>query len=129
MTPSVSSPYGWRLHPTLGTWKFHNGTDFRMPVGTPILAAASGRVSKVYVNEATNGTGVTLTHGNGWGSSYLHLSRLDVAPGQVVQKGQQLGLSGGAPGTWGAGRSTGPHLHFMITYQGQALDPLPLLWS
>lgn len=119
-----SSPYGPRGN------GFHNGLDIRAPVGTPVYPSAGGRVVKLYVNEERNGSGVQLDHGGGWRSIYLHLSRIDVQPGDWVDVRQRLGLSGGAPGTWGAGRSSGPHLHFMILYQGQSLDPFPLVrWS
>ena len=116
-----SSPYGPR------NGGMHNGVDIRVPVGTPVRSSAPGRVVKVYVNEPRNGSGVQVDHGGGWRSIYLHLSRIDVRVGDLVGRRQVLGLSGGARGTWGAGSSSGPHLHFMVLHNGAALDPVPLV--
>ena len=123
----ISSPFGWRTHPISGERKFHNGVDFALPMGSPLRAAAAGTVLRTYLNHPTNGSGVVVRHGGGWESTYLHLSRVDVVPGQQLAAGQQLGLSGGAPGTWGAGTSTGPHLHFILRRDGEPVDPVPLL--
>lgn len=132
---SISSAFGWRLHPTLKEWKFHNGLDLQLPQGTPLHPIAPGRVVSVWHNHAVNGNAVTLDHGGGFQSSYVHLSRIDVTKGQVVNRYTLLGLSGGEPGTAGAGRSTGPHLHLMLSINGKPVDPagyinwgVPLRW-
>lgn len=119
--PEFSSPYGPRES------GFHAGLDIRVPVGTPVYPSAGGRVVKLYSDEPRNGSGVQLDHGGGWRSVYLHLSRIDVQPGDWADPRRAIGLSGGQPGTWGAGRSSGPHLHFMILFNGQPLDPFPLV--
>jgi len=98
----------------------HKGTDFRAPTGTPVLAGNSGTVilaQKLFYE----GNCVMVDHGLGLISISMHLSRIDVKPGQQVTRGQQLGLSGAT------GRVTGPHLHWAIRWQGVMLDPVKLL--
>jgi len=98
----------------------HKGTDFRAPAGTPVLAGNSGTVilaQKLFYE----GNCVMIDHGLGLISISMHLSRIDVKPGQQVTRGQQLGLSGAT------GRVTGQHLHWAIRWQGVMLDPVKLL--
>ena len=98
----------------------HKGTDFRAPTGTAVLAGNSGTVvlaQKLFYE----GNCVMIDHGLGLMSISMHLSRIDVKPGQQVTRGQQLGLSGAT------GRVTGPHLHWAIRWQGVMLDPVKLL--
>jgi murein DD-endopeptidase MepM/ murein hydrolase activator NlpD len=98
----------------------HKGTDFRAPSGTPVLAGNSGTVvlaQKLFYE----GNCVMIDHGLGLMSISMHLSRIDVKPGQQVTRGQPLGLSGAT------GRVTGPHLHWAIRWQGVMLDPVKLL--
>jgi len=98
----------------------HKGTDFRAAMGTPVHAANSGIVvlaQRLYYE----GNCVMIDHGLGLMSISMHLSRIDVKPGQHVTRGQVLGLSGAT------GRVTGPHLHWAIRWQGAMLDPARLL--
>ena len=98
----------------------HKGTDFRAPTGTPVLAGNSGQVilaQKLFYE----GNCVMIDHGLGLISISMHLSRIDVKPGQQVTRGQPLGLSGAT------GRVTGPHLHWAIRWQGVMIDPVKLL--
>jgi murein DD-endopeptidase MepM/ murein hydrolase activator NlpD len=98
----------------------HKGTDFRAPTGTPVLAGNSGRVilaQKLYYE----GNCVMVDHGQGLISISMHLSQIDIKPGQAVAKGERLGLSGAT------GRVTGPHLHWAIRWEGTMLDPAKLL--
>ena len=101
----------------------HKGADFGVPVGTPLLAYADGTITTVTNQPKGAGYYVTVTHGfsasdNITGASgelktqYMHMSRQDVKVNDKVTAGQVLGLSGGAPGSPGAGNTTGPHLHF-----------------
>ena len=133
----ITSPYGWRIHPVLGTRKYHNGVDLRAPQGTPVHAVMSGYVHALdLVGTGAGGCWVRLVHGAAIGttrllwSTYCHLSRVDVARGDYVQEGHVIGLSGGTVGTHGAGRSTGPHLHWSM-WEGPGdrtdIDPLPWL--
>jgi murein DD-endopeptidase MepM/ murein hydrolase activator NlpD len=98
----------------------HKGTDFRAASGTPVLAGNSGVVvlaQPLYYE----GNCVMIDHGLGLISISMHLSRIDVTPGERVTRGQRVGLSGAT------GRVTGPHLHWAIRWQGSMLDPAKLL--
>lgn len=98
----------------------HEGLDFRVPSRTPVTAVNSGRVllARLLFFE---GNFVVIDHGQGLLSLYLHLSKISVKEGDEVQKGQEIGLSGGT------GRATGPHLHLAVRWQGIYLDPQVLL--
>lgn len=130
----ITSPYGMRFHPILKVPRMHEGIDLGLPQGTPLYPVGPGKVIGVRLNEGAGGTSVTVQHGRDWRTSYSHLSRVDVRPGQPVARQTSIGASGGLPGTWGAGRSTGPHLHMQAwrrTAGGwQLVDPAPLIhWS
>lgn len=101
----ISSNYGWRIHPIYGNRRFHTGTDFVAPEGTPVLATKSGRV---VLADYTSGYGliVGLRHDGNNESRYAHLSQIHVQPGQWVEQGTVIGRVGNT------GLSTGPHLHF-----------------
>ena len=116
----ISSPFGHRLHPTLKKKKFHNGIDVAAPVGTPVLSAQSGTV-KVAATDDLNGNYVIVDHGNGVKTSYCHLDALEVVTGDPVTRGGRMGLSGNT------GRSTGPHLHFVVRVGRKPLDPARFL--
>jgi murein DD-endopeptidase MepM/ murein hydrolase activator NlpD len=111
-----SSSYGWRSDPFTSENAFHEGLDFPGPVGTPIYAAADGIVSTA---EDSMGYGklVKIEHGSGLETRYGHNSRLIVKAGERVTKGQLIAEMGST------GRSTGPHLHYEIRLNGNALDP------
>lgn len=98
----------------------HKGLDLRGAQGTPIKACADGVVALVD-DLYYSGNTVYLNHGDGVFSAYLHMSEPKVTPGQVVKKGDVVGLVGAT------GRVTGPHLHLSIFAQGQSVDPQPLL--
>jgi murein DD-endopeptidase MepM/ murein hydrolase activator NlpD len=104
----------------------HSGTDFAMNQGSPVLSAAPG-----YVAFAKQGRGygnyVMVIHGSGIATLYAHLSRIDVTPDQFVARGEPIGLSGGIPGTPGAGFSTGAHLHFEVRLDGIPVDAMEYL--
>lgn len=111
-----SSSFGWRLDPFNGHKAFHEGLDFPADVGTPIYAAAGGIVT---VAEQTPDYGklIKIDHGSGLETRYAHASRLLVKVGNRVEKGQEIAEVGST------GRSTGPHLHYEIRLDGNALDP------
>ncbi len=102
----------------------HSGIDIRLSQGSPVYAAESGYVAKA----KDNGLGynyIMVIHGDNLSTVYGHVSRIDVIAGQYVKKGDVIGLSGGAPGTPGAGQfSTGAHLHFEVRLNGIPVDPL-----
>jgi murein DD-endopeptidase MepM/ murein hydrolase activator NlpD len=111
---SITSVFGWRMHPIHQSWRFHSGTDLAAPLGTPVLATQAGRVA---VSDYLGGYGLTviLRHGEDLESRYAHLSQITVSPGEWVEQGEVVGLVGST------GTSTGPHLHFevrQLTAQG-----------
>jgi murein DD-endopeptidase MepM/ murein hydrolase activator NlpD len=117
----VSSPFGVRQDPITGQPRFHAGADFDTPLGSTVYAAASGLV--VYAGaQGGYGKQVVIDHGDSIRSHYSHLSEILVDPGQLVDEGQSIALSGST------GRSTGPHLHFAVTNaDGEFLDPIGVL--
>ena len=119
--PYITSHYGWRLHPVLGIYRLHAGTDFRAYCGNPIIAARSGTVQwATYLGGY--GNQVMLNHGYNNGkslmSSYNHLTSFAVSSGQSVSKGQVVGYSGTT------GTSTACHLHFEVYVGGVTVNPV-----
>lgn len=105
----------------------HPAIDIRAGQGSTIKAAASGYVAKVKIRGTSYGY-IMVVHGNGLSTVYGHTSKAYVSEEDYVVQGQTIGLSGGLPGTPGAGRlSTGPHLHFEIRKDGIPVDPLEYL--
>lgn len=112
----INSRFGWRTNPVTGLAEFHPGIDIKLAQGSPVHPLAFGVVGKVVPVDATRIASVELFHaslGAPWQRSrYLHLSRIDVKPGDVVSPSTVIGLSGGAPGVPGSGTlTTGAHLH------------------
>ncbi|MGH8773702.1 MAG: peptidoglycan DD-metalloendopeptidase family protein [Jiangellaceae bacterium] len=122
--PYITSSYGMRVHPITGVYKLHDGTDFRAYCGTPIRAAASGRV--VWARyRGGYGNQVAIDHGviggNALMSSYSHLSRFTASSGERVSRGEIIGYSGST------GYSTACHLHFMVYDDGVRTNPMRFL--
>jgi len=117
----VTSGFGWRLHPILGTWLMHSGRDLAAPEGTPVVAALSGRV--VSSGDAGGyGLAIEIEHDNPRRRTlYGHLSELYVREGDRIRQGEVIGRVGST------GRSTGPHLHFEMRMPQEggwvAVDP------
>ncbi len=106
----------------------HPAIDIATPQGTPIKAAASGYVARTKTPRIGKYSYIMLIHGNGLATVYGHVSKVLVKEDEYVVQGQTIGLSGGMPGTPGAGRlTTGPHLHFEIRLNGIPVDPLSYL--
>jgi len=119
---SLVWPVDGRITSRFGTrWgRMHNGVDIAAPAGTPVLAAAPGKVT--YAGWAGSyGMLVTIDHGNGVETRYAHNSRILVKVGDEVQRGQRIALVGST------GNSTGPHLHFEVLVNGENRDPLDWL--
>lgn len=117
----TTSPYGTRrTYYTGGPVSYHEGQDFGVPEGVPVLAPAAGVVA---LAETLNvrGTAVILDHGGGLFTGYWHLSELRVAAGQSVQPGDVIGISGNT------GLSTGAHLHWEMRIYGVAVDPMQFI--
>ena len=116
----ISSGFGYRSDPFLGTAAFHAGLDFKGPIGAPIFAAARGRVA--FVGQRPGyGNCVEINHGNGLLTRYAHMSAFRTRVGETVVAGQTIGAVGST------GRSTGPHLHFEVRLNGQPVNPRPFL--
>jgi lysostaphin len=96
---------------------FHSGLDFAGAAGTPVCATQAGRVILAHTGWRLHGNVVALDHGQGVVTFYLHLSKLLVKPGEMVQAGQEIGKVGST------GRATGPHLHFSVYVNGDATNP------
>jgi murein DD-endopeptidase MepM/ murein hydrolase activator NlpD len=111
----------------------HEGVDFAVPAGTPVLAAADGTVSGVGTwGSAFGAHSVIINHGRHTECIYAHLMSTTVKAGDHVKKGQQIGLSGGRPGHPEDGNVSGPHLHFELQagpgwVKGGGLDPAAIL--
>jgi len=115
-----SSNFGYRIDPFTGQRSFHEGIDFPAESGTPILAAASGKVVYAEVHPEY-GRMVEIDHGNGLVSRYAHASQLAVKEGDLVVAGQRVATVGST------GRSTGPHLHFEVRLNGVPQNPARFL--
>lgn len=112
----VSSPFGDRDAPTAGASSNHQGIDLAAPEGTPIVATRSGTVTTASHGNAA-GFYVTINHGDGFSSIYMHMTHFDVKAGQYVSAGQVIGYVGKT------GVATGNHLHFGISYGGKYYNP------
>ena len=115
----LTSGFGNRRHPVLGYTRMHAGVDFGAPIGTPILAAGDGVVSRASVMGGY-GNVLDITHDATWSTRYGHLSRFapGLRPGDRVTQGQVIAYSGNT------GRSTGPHLHYEVRRMGQPINPM-----
>jgi murein DD-endopeptidase MepM/ murein hydrolase activator NlpD len=113
----VTSPFGERFHPILGYERMHKGVDLAAAYGSPIVAAADGRVVSTGWHGGY-GQQVAIAHGEGLQTTYGHMSRIAAYAGEMVRRGQIIGYVGST------GLSTGPHLHFEVTKNGRAVNPL-----
>jgi len=116
VTGRLSSDYGYRSDPFTGLRTFHTGIDISAPYGTPVYAYAGGKVV-VSTSNSVRGNYVTIDHGNGLQTSYLHLSSRLVKVGDVVSSRQLIGKVGAT------GSATGYHLHFTVTKNGTLVSP------
>jgi murein DD-endopeptidase MepM/ murein hydrolase activator NlpD len=118
-TTRVTSKFGFRRHPILKRYKAHNGIDYGAPTGTPIWAITGGKVLKAG-RMGGCGIGAVLSHPNGYTSTYCHMSKILVKPGQTIHQKQMIGRVGCT------GLCTGPHLHFGMTKGGRFINPQKL---
>lgn len=112
----VSSPFGLRTHPILGKEQLHTGVDLSVPTGTLVAATGAGVVVRAGETKV-NGRFVVIDHGRGVTTAYLHNARVLVEEGQQVHAGDFIAMSGST------GRSTGPHVHYQLELDRQAVDP------
>lgn len=119
---TLTSPYGMRKHPVLGYDRMHNGIDMACAQGTPIYATRAGKVTTASYQAGGAGYYVSINHLDGFSSIYMHMTNYVVAAGQSVSQGQLIGYVGST------GISTGPHLHFGISYAGSYVNPLAYIY-
>ncbi|WP_338415530.1 M23 family metallopeptidase [uncultured Sphaerotilus sp.] len=117
---TVGSGFGFRIDPFNRHAALHTGLDFPAPIGTPIHAAAGGRVIEAE-QDGAYGLALQIDHGNGLVTRYGHTSQILVKPGDLVRRGQEVALVGST------GRSTGPHLHFEVLLEDVPQDPAKFL--
>ena len=119
---TLTSPFGNRLHPVLGVYRMHNGIDMACPKGTPIYATRAGKVTTAAYQAGGAGYYVSINHLDGFSSIYMHMTNYVVSAGQTVAQGQLIGYVGST------GISTGPHLHFGVSYAGTYVNPLAYIY-
>lgn len=117
---SLTSGFGMRNHPVLGGRRQHTGIDLAAPTGTPVYATADGVIGRADWY-SSYGLYISINHGAAMETRYAHLSRLAVAAGDNVKKGDLIGYVGST------GRSTGPHLHYEVRVEGLAVNPIPYM--
>ena len=117
---TITSRFGYRMHPVLHVWRLHTGTDIGTPIGANIIAANDGIViTSSYLTGY--GNTIMIDHGGGIVTLYGHASELVAEVGQTVKKGDIIMKAGST------GWSTGPHLHFEVRINGTAVDSLPYI--
>ena len=116
----ISSPFGYRINPVTKTFSFHSGLYISADEGENIKAAYYGKVSRVDYDDIS-GNYIELTHSDGLVTRYLHCSKIIAEEGMVVRQGETIALVGST------GRSTGPHLHFVIEIDGEKVNPAYVL--
>lgn len=114
----LTASYGMRFHPFYKTLQSHQGVDYTIPEGSRVFATADGTVRDVLERNSTSGRTVVIDHGNGYETSYSHLSQIHVKKGQHVRRGDIIARSGDT------GLSLAPHLHYEVRYNGMRIDPI-----
>ena len=118
----LTSAFGMRKHPVLKVTRMHNGIDMACAQGTPIYATRAGTVTRTSYQAGGAGNYVSINHLDGFSSIYMHMTHYVVSQGQSVSQGQLIGYVGNT------GISTGPHLHFGISYAGTYVNPLAYIY-
>ena len=119
----IASGFGMRIDPVYGTPKMHKGLDFTAPQGTPIYATGNGVVSESGFTEGGYGNHVEINHGYGYETIYGHMVRIKVRRNQKVKRGEVIGWVGST------GKSTGPHCHYEVHINGNAVDPVYFFYN
>ena len=119
----IASGFGMRIDPVYGTPKMHKGLDFTAPQGTPIYATGNGTVSESGFSEGGYGNHVEIDHGYGYETVYGHMVKVKVRKGQKVKRGDVIGWVGST------GKSTGPHCHYEVHINGNAVDPVYFFYN
>lgn len=119
----IASGFGMRIDPVYGTPKMHKGLDFAAPQGTPIYATANGTVEVAGFTDGGYGNHVEINHGYGYETIYGHMFKVKVHTGEHVTRGEVIGWVGST------GKSTGPHCHYEIHINGEAVDPVYFFYN
>lgn len=119
----IASGFGMRIDPVYGTPKMHKGLDFTAAQGTPIYATGDGTISEAGYSEGGYGNHVVINHGYGYETLYGHMVRLKARQGQKVTRGEVIGWVGST------GKSTGPHCHYEVHINGNAVDPVYFFYN
>lgn len=114
----LTAAYGRLMHPFYRTLQNHQGVDYAIPEGTPILATADGVVKEIKGKSSTSGTTIVIEHGSNYSTSYSHLQEVKVKLRQKVKRGDTIALSGNT------GLSLAPHLHYEVLHNGMRVDPI-----
>lgn len=114
----LTASYGMRIHPFYKSLAAHQGIDYTVNEGSRVFATADGTVKDVITRQTSSGTTVVISHGNGYETSYSHLSKTNVRKGQAVRRGDIIAQSGNT------GLSLAPHLHYEIRFNGMRIDPI-----
>jgi len=113
----ISSSFGKRMHPIYKVEKMHKGTDFKAPMGTPVIATSNGIIIKAEHKSTGYGNNIVIEHDSIYKSRYGQLSEINVELGQLVKKGDIIGKVGSS------GASTAPHLHYEVIENGKHVNP------
>ena len=113
----IGSGFGYRMHPILHVLKMHTGVDISAERGTPIYAAGDGVVTRADASSSGYGNCVRINHGYNYITLYAHMYKMNVSPGEIVKRGQIIGLVGST------GRSTSPHLHYEVRINNEPVNP------
>lgn len=114
----LTAAYGRLMHPFYRTLQNHQGVDYAIPEGTPIIATADGVVKEIKGKSSTSGTTIVIEHGSNYSTSYSHLQEVKVKLRQKVKRGDTIALSGNT------GLSLAPHLHYEVLHNGMRVDPI-----
>lgn len=114
----IGTSYGMRIHPFYKTMVMHSGMDYIVPEETRVFATADGTVVRARSESAHTGTTLIISHGDGFETSYHHLSRVLVREGTQVRRGDIVALTGNS------GLSLAPHLHYEVQFNGMNVDPV-----
>ena len=118
----LNSTFGYRNDPIDNVRRFHHGQDITVKSGTPVIAPANGVVKRAYYAGGF-GNHIKIDHGSGYTTLFAHLSKINVKHGQEIKRGEVIGYTGNT------GRSTAPHLHYEIHYNGEPQNPLDYFFS
>jgi murein DD-endopeptidase MepM/ murein hydrolase activator NlpD len=116
----IVATFGTRYHPLLNVQRHHNGVDFSSEVGQPLVAAASGQITRAGY-EGESGIAILITHQNGWQTYYAHLRMVAVRVGSCVKRGDLIGYTGNT------GFTVGQIVHFEVRRDAVSIDPESLL--